>query len=278
MPLPSEDTTPPVTKMRGSHGRSTVLVNPILPAAGVGIAVGICRGGPPASVRRLYAARPRTDGCPPRQPPCASACRRWGSLPWSPTADPHLSGIPARALEGAQVAERLPRLVGTLVVSQTLPACVDRFALLRAGRARAGGPADPADAPAHRPHARTRRLAGRARARRRCRGGTRRCAQPAARAQMRAALPPRAASSCAPTRPAGRGLDRAARPARCLRARACRVYAAATRSERLHACAAPCARHGASHHLVSSLDDVAWITCLRGSATHPTTRCSWPTC
>ena len=44
-----------------------------------------------------------------------------------------------------------------------------------------------------------------------------------------------------------------------------RAYAAATRSERLQRVRGAMRAHGASHHLVSSLDDVAWITCLRGS-------------
>jgi Xaa-Pro aminopeptidase len=43
------------------------------------------------------------------------------------------------------------------------------------------------------------------------------------------------------------------------------AFAAATRSERLARVRGAVRAHGATHHLVSALDDIAWITTLRGS-------------
>lgn len=53
-------------------------------------------------------------------------------------------------------------------------------------------------------------------------------------------------------------------PDGCVREHAA-AYAAGTRSERLARVRGAMRAHGASHHLVSSLDDIAWLTTLRGS-------------
>jgi Xaa-Pro aminopeptidase len=74
-------------------------------------------------------------------------------------------------------------------------------------------------------------------------------------------------------------LARLARPPRAARAglrapRAARRHAARAKLAR---CARRWRAHGATHHFVSTVDDIAWITNLRGSDV-TTTRCSWPTC
>jgi Xaa-Pro aminopeptidase len=53
------------------------------------------------------------------------------------------------------------------------------------------------------------------------------------------------------------------------------AFASAPRAVKLAQVRAAMAGHGASHHFISTVDDIAWLFNLRGS-TCPTTRCFWP--
>ncbi len=67
-------------------------------------------------------------------------------------------------------------------------------------------------------------------------------------------------------RPARRGLARARRPAARRRStNTARRSATAARRQAGPACARRCARHGATHHFVSTVDDIAWLFNLRGA-------------
>jgi hypothetical protein len=228
----------------------------------------------------------RTSPWTPAPPPsacasrnCARCCMARGrARAAGAVGRPAPVGIPARPLAGARVVLGLHRVDGHAGGHGRPRGAVCRQPLLGAGRSRTGRHRHRAGEDPHRrstahidwlaeqvPAGRTVAVDGQVLG--------------LAAAQMLQGRAGQAAGVHAAhrRRPAGRRLARPPGAARAAGLRTPRAARRQPRAAKLAAVREAMARHGATHHFVSTVDDIAWITNLRGSDV-TTTRCSWPTC
>ncbi len=183
-----------------------------------------------------------------------------------PSSDPHLSEYLPGRWQARQWLSGFTGSMGTLVVTARRGGAVRRQPLLDAGRARARRQRHRAGEDPHRRGGAPPRLARRARAARgHASASTATCSAwpPLARCAPRSTAP---ASPCAPTSTCSTDAwdDRPALPA-------APVWehlppeAATPRADKLARVREAMHGAGATHHLVSTVDDVAWLLNLRGS-------------
>src|SRR5690348_5632674 len=176
MPLPREDTTPPVTKIRGVMERPLPESRILHVEPGDGRRETGRRKPQPAAVHvrmpplALLASRDEfAHPRPSRRTARRHARARRRILPGSHRRPPPVR-IPAGALDGARVVVRLYRLGGHLADRGGIRRIVDGFALLRTGGTRTGRRRHRADETQRAAHARTPAMAARTHARGRARG------------------------------------------------------------------------------------------------------------